>query len=92
MRNYDLPNNPFKTENDSTKMIIALFAGIAAGAILTSILVSKNKHNLVDRLLGASEKNKPKKGLHSILSKDNTSIPHPEEYGGGMMDVIIQAT
>jgi hypothetical protein len=91
MRNYDLPNNLFKTENESTKMIIALFAGIAAGAILTSLLVSKNKHNLVDRLL-TSEKSAPKRASQSILSKDNKSIPHPEEYGGGMMDVIIQAT
>jgi hypothetical protein len=91
MRNYDLPNNPFKTENESTKMIIALFAGIAAGAILASLLVSKSKHNLVDRLL-TSEKSPQNRGSQSILSKDNASIPHPEEYGGGMMDVIIQAT
>ncbi|WP_207421301.1 hypothetical protein [Desertivirga brevis] len=88
MRNYNLSNNPFNLENESTKMIVAVIAGIAAGAILTSLFVSKNKYNF----LGTSKKATSKRNPQSILSKDNANIPHPEEYGGGMMDVIIQAT
>ncbi|WP_207531899.1 hypothetical protein [Desertivirga arenae] len=92
MRNYDLPNNPFKTENENTKMIIAIFAGIAAGAILTSMLVSKSNYNLVDRLIGTSDKKGKAKSSGSVLTENAANIPHPEEYGGGMIDVIIQAT
>ena len=93
MRNNLFNSISTDLENDRTKIIIALFAGIAAGAFLTTLLASKNKFNLVDKLMASSKhaEQSPVKTT-SKGTKNDANLPHPEEYGGGMIDVIIQAT
>lgn len=93
MRNNLFNSISTDLENERTKIILALFAGVAAGAILTTLLASKKKFNLVDKLMASSKETKPVSVKSTLKeTKNDASLPHPEEYGGGMIDVIIQAT
>jgi hypothetical protein len=84
MRNSFINNLSFESDRESTKIILALFAGIAAGAVLATVLVSQKKLNLVDRLLGRVPK---------MRNLDNdASLAHPEKYFDQGEEVVIQAT
>lgn len=86
MRNSFINNLSFESDKESTKIILALFAGIAAGAVLATVLVSQKKLNLVDRLLGRAD-------LPKMRDLDNgASLAHPEKYFDPGEDVVIQAT
>jgi len=81
MRNNLFQNITSDTESEATKIILALFGGIAAGSILTSLLVSQNKFNLLGRLL--------KRPINDSLV-DEAALPHPEKYTDGAEELIIQ--
>lgn len=86
MKKSFVNNLSFGSDQEATKIILALFAGIAAGSVLATLLVSKNKYNLVDRLLSGGNSRKVSDAV------DDATFAHPEKYFDAGDDVVIQPT